>query len=684
MKKLKFFKGFARAATIGVVALTACTAAAGLAAGSISSAGYSNDDSCDVENSCVADAVPYEAISAFTSDNNSFATGAHAHTASAFDSNYYNPYSFEFTAFKVTYDVRSDRTMDVVMDLTVHYTGYLSTGFIHDIPVNSGDRVRNISAYEVNSLGQNAYLDYTIENDFAHFVSVNMGDESNKTNETHRYRIYYEYAITKPAEKNVLYLNAIGYGSEASISNVEITYKLPDGLKSAVYYMGIRSENNTAPYRDYAISEDGKTITLTKQSLSAYNGITFALTFEDGVLSTKTDLTPYYIIIAGCAALALLFATKFLIFNRDGLTPVVSVEAPNKMGPLVMGKLIDNKVDQSDVTSLIFYWADKGYLKINLDNPDNVELIRITQRLPESAPRHEKIMYNNLFLKGDLVKVNSLNYSFYSTVDTVTKEVNLEVGKLYDTKSMCVAILFAIVGALMMALTPIILANLLIGMGYSIISPLFIVVPSAVVFLVALNNKYFILKNSKKKTALLYLLAVVISVVCSVIYVLLVPSHIIETVPAILLCAVGFAIVILSTLIVSRTPAYTEKLNDIVGFREFILTAEKEKLEMMLEHNPELYYHILPYAIVLGVSDLWADKFKNISIAPPSWCTTMYHNRMFNFVVFHSTLNSVNTNMTSKMTSRPSSGSHSGGGHHGGGFGGHAGGGHGGGGFRGR
>ena len=656
MKKFAFFKGFARVAALLSVALIAGVSAAALTSGKNSAPVASSPSAPSAANHASTYASPYVDY----------------------------VYGFEFEAFKVTYDLRANRTMDVTMDLTVHYTGYQSTGFIHDIPVNAGDRVRHISAYEVNSNGEDGYLSYTIDHDLQNFVSVNMGDSSRKTGQTHRYRIYYEYAITKPVEKNVLYLNAIGYGSEANISGVEITYNLPDGFKSATYYMGYKSEDNTEEHNDFKLSEDKKTLTLTKDELAAYNGITFALTFDDGVLSTKPDNTPYYVIIGGCVLLAFLFAFKFLIFNKDGLTPVVNVEAPNQMGPLVMGKLIDNKVDQSDVTSLIFYWADKGHLKIDLDDPDNIELIRISQKLPDSAPRHEKIMYNNLFLRGDIVRVNSLANSFYTTVETVTKEVNAENGKLYDGKSMAVAVIFALLGGLIMALTPIILAKFLIGWNFGFIAPLFMIVPAFIIFAISQGVKYNWLKYSKKKLTLSYLLIIFVAALITLAYVFIVPSYVIEILPKILICAVSFTIIILSTLIISRTPAYTEKLNDIVGFREFILTVEKEKLEMMLEQNPEFYYHILPYAIVLGVSDIWADKFKALTIAPPSWCTTRYHNGMFNFVVFHTTIKSVNTNMTKQFTSRPSSNSLSGGGGHGGSFGGHGGGGHGGGGFRGR
>lgn len=600
-------------------------------------------------------------------------------------------YDFDFTEFYVTYDIRADRTMDVTMDLAVRYSGYDSTGFMHDIPVNAGDRVRNIKAYGLDKIGgSQSSLDYKVKQEVTNFITVDIGDASRKSHDkNYYYRIKYEYAITKPADKNALYLNAIGFGSEASMKNVTIVLNLPDGLLEAKYFAAKRDTESEG----VAVAPVGNTVTLEIAELPAFQGVTFQLDFEDGVLSTKPDLTPYWVIIAACIILALLFAVKFLLFNKDGLTPVVNVEAPDGMDPLVMGKLIDNKVDKSDVTSLIYYWANKGYIKINIPDEKNddggkCELIQIRTKLPDGSPSYQVKMYGSLFKNGSLVKLSDLTYRFYSTVESVTREVNAENSKLYSGRSMAFAVLFALIGGLVMALTPIILTLTSISPKLFLIAPLFMIVPAFVIFALTQTVRYNRLKFKKSKLLLCYCGVALLAALFSVIYVVFLPSYYVEVVPKILLCAVGFAIVMLSTCIISRTEAYTEKLNRIVGFRDFILLTEKDKLEAMLESNPELYYQVLPYAIVLGVSDIWENKFANLTIAPPCWTTRTYADGVFDFMLFNMAMRNVNMRMTAAFVSRPhsspSSGSFSGGGSHGGSFGGFSGGGHGGGGFRGR
>ncbi len=72
----------------------------------------------------------------------------------------------------------------------------------------------------------------------------------------------------------------------------------------------------------------------------------------------------------------------------------------------------------------------------------------------------------------------------------------------------------------------------------------------------------------------------------------------------------------------------------------------KDKLEMLLKENPSYFYDILPYTIVLGVSDIWADKFKELVTAPPTW----YHsNSLGNAFIYSSFMSNMNRSMSSLL-----------------------------------
>ena len=109
-------------------------------------------------------------------------------------------------------------------------------------------------------------------------------------------------------------------------------------------------------------------------------------------------------------------------------------------------------------------------------------------------------------------------------------------------------------------------------------------------------------------------------------------------------------------------------LGKLEGFKEFLETAEKEKLEALVHDNPTYFYDILPYAYVLGVSDTWMKKFETISLEAPDW---YYGSHAFTVATFSTFMSSAMATASTSMSSSPSS---SGGGSSGGGSGGGGGG----------
>ena len=59
-----------------------------------------------------------------------------------------------------------------------------------------------------------------------------------------------------------------------------------------------------------------------------------------------------------------------------------------------------------------------------------------------------------------------------------------------------------------------------------------------------------------------------------------------------------------------------------LGFRNFIKSAELPKLNALVEEDPDYFYNILPYAYVMGLTNVWAKKFEQIKINRPEWFTS--------------------------------------------------------------
>jgi uncharacterized membrane protein len=116
-------------------------------------------------------------------------------------------------------------------------------------------------------------------------------------------------------------------------------------------------------------------------------------------------------------------------------------------------------------------------------------------------------------------------------------------------------------------------------------------------------------------------------------------------------------------------------LAKVKGFEEFLLRAEKDRLERMKDQN--LFEKYLPYAIALGVSDRWAEAFEGIYQENPGWYASHEGIRTFHPVSFHQSLDNALSRMGNAMYAAPrsSGGGFSGGGGSSGGGGGGGGGG---------
>ena len=590
------------------------------------------------------------------------------------------------SGYDITYDIHSDRTIDITEDITLSFYG--DSGFIRDIPVNGGEKVMNVKVYQLNGQKE-THVYYEVFSEDPRFISIDIGDYSRKYSDF-TYRIKYTYCMTKAQEgEDLLALTPVGAGWGCAIENVKLKLILPDGYveDSVKCFTSINSTaGSLLPVN--TSSENGRTV-ITAEA-EEINGefnecLRVDLGFKEGTLTTFFDFTPYWYIIIGAVLHIFIIDVKILFFNKRKILPVVNFEAPDEMSPLLMGKLIDNTVNADDITSMIYYWADKGYIKINLDDKDEPTLIRIYKSLPAQTPEYEKTLFDEMFRKSETVKPSDLKYNFYTTIQKVKKQINTNVKGLYDGKGFAVSAVLAIFGALLTGLAPFIIAFTQISYTYILIAHFLSVLPLIAIYALCLAIKYNVLKLNATKKALYCLGAAGVWVLFAVIYILAVPSFIIALLPKILICLVSGGAVICSVLIISRTEKYTEQLNGIIGFRNFITLAEKDRLEKMLEEDPQLYYHVLPYAQVLGVSDKWEEKFAQITIEPPRWATGSLTSDVLSFYLINKMIRSSAAAMTSNMVARPSSSGlsgGSGGGFGGGSFGGFSGGGHGGGGGR--
>ena len=65
--------------------------------------------------------------------------------------------------------------------------------------------------------------------------------------------------------------------------------------------------------------------------------------------------------------------------------------------------------------------------------------------------------------------------------------------------------------------------------------------------------------------------------------------------------AVSFIGVILTAFMKKRTHQCVEWMGYLAGLRDFIETAELDRMKVLAKDHPDMFYHILPYSMVFGL-----------------------------------------------------------------------------------
>ena len=85
-----------------------------------------------------------------------------------------------------------------------------------------------------------------------------------------------------------------------------------------------------------------------------------------------------------------------------------------------------------------------------------------------------------------------------------------------------------------------------------------------------------------------------------------------------------------------RTKQSAETLGKVLGLRQFIESAELDRINQLVEQDPAYFFNVLPYAYVMGLTDKWAKNFEKITIVQPDWYVGYEDSTLFNAWMFNS------------------------------------------------
>ncbi len=596
----------------------------------------------------------------------------------------------EINRYQLEMNVRADRKIEVKEQIQVKFLASGLSMFYRSLPVD-GARYSDITA----ACPGNPDFEYYVEDnpDTSLYFDINcVGGVSRGAEWV--YHLSYTMIQGVDTNPNGMILDVVGFGWTVPLNNVSVDVYFPDGVQNFTVYSDIFG-SDTENVVKQSLSADKKTLYMEADVLDyayseKYNeyvagGITLEFELPEGALNSYgmtrlfTDcIWTIALGVVGCLALALLLRT-FTRSVREVAT-VVNLKVPEGMDPLKMGKWLDGTADNEDITAMLYYFANNGYLKIDFSNEDDPCLISCVGALPNNAPVYQKTLFHGLFSgAGQSIYVSQAAGKFYDAMQNAKIQAPKHPA-MYEKKSVWGYVGSCIIGAILGFLTCYLMGKRM-GGGYTYVLGILFALPIFAIGVMGYVNENYRYKWRSAQRMGMLVGQVAIAAAWTVIFTIFFAEYFMTGWEKVLLSLGVFGCAFIAQGTLSRSEGYVNSLSDILGFKEFIVATEEDKIKYMLETEPELYYNVLPYAQVLGVTDEWESKFQKLTIEPPTWYVGSTY-QSYSYYRLHRTMNSA---MSREIAAEMARRSNSGGGHvgssgGGGSFGGFGGGGFGGGG----
>lgn len=515
--------------------------------------------------------------------------------------------------------VKTDATIDVKEKITFSPSNSIQRhGLEWQIPYvysvkafrrNTEIRFNNVVYYPLNNPELKTYNLYS-RTDENGWVILRIGSPEGYISGIHVYEIDYtlKYSgISYFKENDEIYLNIIGPGWRIPIESAYANITLPSKPLDAICFTGI--DGSTEQHCNITETEEGINIRVSRR-LEPYEGYTFAVKLEKGVLKDTTNEERLVFILANIGILLPIPIGIFLFgflrkkYKNEKLTVIPYYEPEKDMDSLLAGILISNRFNPKYITAVLIELATKGYLKIREYEKKKYEFVK-REKDGKDLPVHLKTLFDAIFAHGDVVPVKKLTNFYYTA-----SKVHIEANQYIKEKG--------------------IFSNDILKR-----KTVFTVITILVMFGAIISTGFFI-----KISAIGWMLGILFS---------------------------GLLLLLFSLTIDIKSKEGNKKYYYLLGMKMYINTAEKHRIEF---HNDprrynEVFERLLPYAMIFGLEKKWAKLFEDIYTQTPDWYEGNFST--FNAYYLATSLNSMNSTVV-KSATPPSSSYNSGGGYRSGGW----------------
>ncbi len=600
----------------------------------------------------------------------------------------YGKYEYVLDAYDVDIEVHDDNTFDVVETITANFFTK-KHGIIRKLPLNTTLVRADGSTSSLHSRVSNISVDdeykVTRENGY---INLKIGSATKTITGTKKYTIRYTYnfGLDHNDKFDEFYFNIIGDQWDTAIGNISFRIEMPKDFDASKLGFSSGRKGTVGSDSVYYVVNGNEIMGKYNGILLPNEALTARVELEEGYFANaKLPYSPeeylIYVIPIGCALFVFML---WLIFGNDPKTvETVEFYPPEGLNSIDVAQIYHGRVHEDDVISLLFVLANKGYIRI-VENEESEKTFGIQksefviQKIKEydGGNEYEELFMKGLFRSGQTtVSIDSLENKFYRTIDKILNKANSKDNRSkYYTNTTPVRVLNII--AIIVTILALFIIPIFGGGQVNIIGILFVLIVYSPFYIACFTSKISIIPRLIMLGFIVLHSSLMLSSFVDLSSIL--SGEIFYTVAAVVGAVCIFVMIMFYRYMPKRKADANELYGRIKGLRNYMATAEKDRMEMMLASDANYAYALIPYAMVLGVSAKWFKKFDALALRQPDWYVS---DRPISSSHISTSVRRITHSASSSLDSRPSSsGGGGGGGFSSGGGGGSSGGGGGGGG----
>ncbi len=365
-----------------------------------------------------------------------------------------------------------------------------------------------------------------------------------------------------------------GEGWLGSADNVTVFVQVPPEAAGSFHAQAHLRGQGLLPTHDSSAGPDRVWFAIPQ--LRSADRLTVDASLDPGVIQQRSifQRSAWFVGANSILLLPVIVLVAMLAIRRlksvpaeDDASIVPRYDPPASLSPAEIGILVDDSLDPRDITATVIDLAIRKYVRLEQGTPDEgvefggqdfiIRLLRPLNDWKDLKPHEQTVLFHT-FYGGTWTKLSSLTLRFHSVVPALRTQLGARLrvqGFYWLDPQKAHALRMANFGVL-----------------------------ALILYLVQLTGVF-----SFSDSWLLSLLSLAMSV---------------------------YIVYRFGRRLTPKTRKGLRVYRDIVGFRDFLTSVDRDRLERM---PADLFERCLPYAIALGVEHHWADAFCGVALGPPEW-----------------------------------------------------------------